>query len=64
MGHALVIFRPDARDARQDFHIKLVVAQDLYDRGLIAQDATNGGYCPAPGSRYNVAQHKIQGKRR
>jgi hypothetical protein len=53
------VFRPDSRDARKDFLIPLDVARDLYERGEIYGDATNGGYCPNPASNYNVRQHRI-----
>lgn len=57
----LTTFRPVSSDASQDFKIPRHVAHDLYNRGEILMDTTNGGYCPHPKSTYNVRQHKVKG---
>ena len=56
----LAIFRPDSRDGGKDYMIPADVAKRLYQEGKIWGDATNGGYMPAKGVRYDVAQHKVR----
>jgi hypothetical protein len=56
---ATVRFRPDSRNASNDYDIPLDVAQRLFKEGTIYGDATNGGYMPNPSSRYDVRQHRV-----
>jgi hypothetical protein len=59
---ATVRFRPDSRNASNDYDIPLSVAQLLFKEGEIWGDATNGGYMPNPKSRYDVRQHLVPAK--
>lgn len=54
-----VTFRPDSRNGYKDYQIPRDVALDLFQRGEIWGDATNGGYMPNPKSKYNVRQHIV-----
>jgi hypothetical protein len=56
---ATVRFRPDSRNASNDYDIPYSVAQLLFKEGEIWGDATNGGYMPNPKSRYDVRQHRV-----
>lgn len=53
------IYRPDSRDGSKSFYISRSVAISLYHQNHIHMDATNGGYCPNPASRYDVRQHRV-----
>lgn len=54
-----VTFRPDSRNGYKDYQIPRAVAKDLFERGEIFGDGTNGGYMPNPKSTYNVRQHIV-----
>jgi len=56
---ATVRFRPDSRNASNDYDIPYDVAQRLFKANEIHGDATNGGYMPNPSSRYDVRQHLV-----
>ncbi len=56
---ATVTFRPESRDARQDYQIPRDIAERLFREGTIYGDATNGGYMPNSNSHYDVRQHKV-----